>query len=251
MDTIGPIVRTVEDAALLLQIIAGYDPKDAITGNEPVPEYSRALGASIADIRVGVPRDYFFENLHPDVSTAVEAAITHLSKKVRLVREVTLPRLHVAENGTYDVELYHFQKPYFDKSPELYHPWSQRQMNDLKKVDSVPYVETLKRIRECRRDIRRIFEQVDVLLLPTMREPAPLISKTVDETHVRPHSNTSSFNHFGTPAMTVPCGFSKDGLPVGLEIVAGAFNEPAVLSVAYAYQQSTDWHLRKPPLLAM
>jgi aspartyl-tRNA(Asn)/glutamyl-tRNA(Gln) amidotransferase subunit A len=168
MDTIGPIARNVEDAAALLQVIAGYDPQDAITLTEPVPDYSQALHAPISHLRVGVPRDYFFETLHPDVSAAVEEAIGHLRGNVREVRDVKLPRLHIAENGTYDVELYHFQKPYFDRNPELYHPWSQRQMNELKKVETVPYVETLKRVRECRRDIRRIFQQVDVLLLPTM-----------------------------------------------------------------------------------
>jgi aspartyl-tRNA(Asn)/glutamyl-tRNA(Gln) amidotransferase subunit A len=110
-------------------------------------------------------------------------------------------------------------------------------------------VETLKRVRECRRDIRHTFEQLDVLLVPTMREPAPLISETVNETHHRPLSNTSPFNHFGTPAMTVPCGFSKDGLPIGLQIVGPPFGEPVVLSVAYAYQQTTDWHTRRPAIL--
>jgi aspartyl-tRNA(Asn)/glutamyl-tRNA(Gln) amidotransferase subunit A len=248
MDTIGPIVRTVEDAAAILQVIAGYDPNDAITLAEPVPDYSQALRAPIANLRIGIPRDYFFEDLHPDVASAVEEAIRHLKGQVREVRDVTLPRLHVAENGTYDVELYHYQKPFFDKSPELYHPWSQRQMRQLMLVQTVPYVETLKRVRECRRDIRRIFEQVDILALPTMREPAPLISETVSETHHRPHSNTGAFNHFGTPSMTVPCGFSKDGLPIGLQLVGPAFREPAVLSIAYAYQQSTDWHQRKPPV---
>jgi aspartyl-tRNA(Asn)/glutamyl-tRNA(Gln) amidotransferase subunit A len=82
-----------------------------------------------------------------------------------------------------------------------------------------------------------------------MREPAPLISETVSETHRRPPSNTAAFNHFGTPAMTVPCGFSKDGLPIGLQIVGPAYHEPAVLQLAYAYRQSTDWHKRTPPIL--
>lgn len=248
MDTIGPIVRSVEDAALLLQIIAGYDPADAITSMQPVPDFTKALGATIKELRLGIPRDYFFDDLHPDVSNAVEAAIQHMKGQFREVREVTLPRLNVAENGTYDVELYHYQKPFFDKWPELYHPWSQRQMNELKQVQTVPYVETLKRVRECRRNIRATFEQVDILFLPTMREPAPLISETVNETHHRPHSNTSPFNHFGTPAITVPCGFSKDNLPIGLQVVGPAFHEPTVLSVAYAYQESTHWR-RRPPIL--
>jgi aspartyl-tRNA(Asn)/glutamyl-tRNA(Gln) amidotransferase subunit A len=82
-----------------------------------------------------------------------------------------------------------------------------------------------------------------------MREPAPLLTATVNETHHRPPSNTSAFNHYGTPALTVPCGFSKDGLPVGLQIAGPAYHEPVVLSLAFAYQQSTDWHRRVPTIL--
>ena len=251
MDSIGPIAKTVEDAAALLQVLAGYDPLDGITASEPVPEYAKALGRSIAGLRVGVPRTYFFEQLQPDVAATVEAAIGVLRPKVRDTREVTLPRLRQAENGDYDVELYHYQKPFFDKSPELYHPWSQRHLNQMKKVETLAYIETLQRVRECRRAIRRVFEDVDVLLLPTMREPAPMISETVNETHRRPPSNTSAFNHFGTPALTLPCGFSTSGLPIGLQIVSAPWNEPVVLSVAFAYQQSTEWHRRVPPLTRM
>jgi aspartyl-tRNA(Asn)/glutamyl-tRNA(Gln) amidotransferase subunit A len=122
-------------------------------------------------------------------------------------------------------------------------------MNELKKVEAVPYVETLKRIRECRRDIRYTFEHVDLLVLPTKREPAPLITETINETHERPPSNTSAFNHFGTPAITVPCGFSREGLPIGLQIVGPPYGESAVLALAFAYQNVTDWHARKPPIL--
>ncbi|HTH49489.1 MAG TPA: amidase, partial [Candidatus Limnocylindria bacterium] len=232
----------------LLQVLAGHDPLDAIASMEPVPDYSKALGAPIASLRIGVPRQYFFEALHPDVAAAVEEAIRQLRGKVRDVRDVVLPRLRAAENGDYDVELYHYQKPFFDKSPEWYHPWSQRHLNQMKKVDSVAYIETLKRIRECRRDIRRVFDEVDVLVLPTMREPAPLISETVNESHRRPPSNTSAFNHFGIPALTVPCGFSKEGLPIGLQIAGPAFHEQVVLQVAFAHQRSTDWHRRMPPV---
>jgi aspartyl-tRNA(Asn)/glutamyl-tRNA(Gln) amidotransferase subunit A len=248
MDTIGPIARSVEDAAMLLQVIAGYDPLDAIVRDEPVPDYSQALHGSIAGLRVGVPREYFFEQLHPDTASAVEEVVRWLKGRVREVREVSLPRLRIAENGDYDCELYHYQRQWFDKTPELYHAYSQRLLNRVKKTDTVAYIETLKRVRECRRDIRRVFEQVDVLVLPTMREPAPSLAETIAETHRRPPSNTSAFNHFGTPAITVPCGFSKDGLPIGLQIAGAAFREPVVLQVAHAYQQATEWHRKRPPV---
>src|SRR5258708_37262325 len=102
---------------------------------------------------------------------------------------------------------------------------------------------------ECRQQVQDVFEKGDNLGLPTMREPASLISETVNETHRRLPSNTAAFNHFGIPAITLPCGFSGDGLPIGLQIVAPAWHEALALSVAYAYQQSTDWHKRKPPIL--
>jgi aspartyl-tRNA(Asn)/glutamyl-tRNA(Gln) amidotransferase subunit A len=246
MDTIGPITRSVEDAAVLLQILAGYDSQDSITLDRPVPDYWKSLRAPINHLRIGIPRQYFFEQLHPDVAAAVETAIHQLEHRVREVREVTLHRLQIEENGDYDAELYHYQKQFFDNTPELYHPWSREQLSKLKQVQTVAYIETLKRVRECRRDIRKTFEAVDILILPTMREPAPLIAETINRQHHRPPSNTSAFNHFGTPAITAPCGFSKSGLPIGLQIVAAAYNEPALLSVAYAFQQATDWHKRRP-----
>jgi len=162
---------------------------------------------------VGIPRDYFFEHLDPDVARLVEDAIAILRPHVRGVHDVILPRFEFVKDGSYDVELYHYHKPFFDKSPELYHPWSRRQLESLKSVTAVGYVETLKRLRECRRDIRRVFENVDVLLLPTMREPAPLLSETLDETPRKPPSNVSAFNRFGTPALNILCGFSETASP--------------------------------------
>ncbi|HEY3456871.1 MAG TPA: amidase [Bryobacteraceae bacterium] len=241
LDTLGPITRSVEDAAALLQVLAGYDPNDAIVLDKPVPDYSAALVRPIHHLRVGIPRDYFFEQLDPDVARFVEDAIAVLRPHVRSIRDVILPRFEFVKAGSYDVELYHYHKPFFDKSPELYHPWSRQQLESLQSVTAVGYVETLKRLRECRRDIRRVFENVDVLLLPTMREPAPLLSKTLDETHRKPPSNVSAFNRFGTPALSIPCGFSREGLPVGLQIVGRAFDEASVLTVGYRYQQATSW----------
>ena len=116
----------------------------------------------------------------------------------------------------------------------------------MKKTDTVAYIETLKRVRECRRDIRRVFEQVDVLVLPTMREPAPSLAETIAETHRRPPSNTGAFNHFGTPAMTVPCGFSKEGLPIGLQVVAAPFREETVLRMAWAWQEASGLKGKRP-----
>jgi aspartyl-tRNA(Asn)/glutamyl-tRNA(Gln) amidotransferase subunit A len=248
LDTIGPMTRSVEDAALMLQVLAGFDPEDSITADAPVPNYASGLRASISDLRVGIPRDYFFERLNPDVSAAVEAAINVLRPKVREMRDVVLPQFQFVENGSYNVELLHYQAQFFYKSPELYHPWSRKELTEMESVTAVNYVETLKRLRECRRDIRKIFQTVDILLLPTKRDVAPTIKATIEESYRRPPSNTSAFNRFWTPAISVPCGFSRDGLPIGLQIVGPSFSETRVLAVAYTYQQATDWHTRQPKL---
>ena len=246
LDCPGPMTRSVEDAALMLGLMAGSDPLDAITLDRPVPDYSRALRDSAANLRIGVPRPYFFDNLDPDVATNVEAAINLMRKKIREVRDVTLPLFPPVEGGGTDIELYHYHREMFNASPDKYHPTSRRLLERAKATSAERYVETLKRIREARRDVRRTFEEVDVLLLPTMREPAPLIREIVEQTHRLPPSNVSAFNRFGLPALTLPCGFSRDGLPIGLQVVGPYFGEGVVLTTAFAYQQATDWRLKHP-----
>jgi aspartyl-tRNA(Asn)/glutamyl-tRNA(Gln) amidotransferase subunit A len=246
LDCPGPMARTVEDVALMMEVLAGNDPLDAIVQERPVPAYTRALNESVAKIRVGVPRAGFFENLEADVSKQVEAAIGVMRPRVREVRDVTLPQFQPVQGGGTDIELYHYHRTMFEASPELYHASSRRLLERAKTITPVEYVETLKRIREIRRDVRRIFEQVDVLLLPTMRETAPAIAEVVSGTHRSPGSNVSAFNRFGLPALTVPCGFSADGLPIGLQVAGPNFGESMVLTVAMAYQQSTDWHRKRP-----
>jgi aspartyl-tRNA(Asn)/glutamyl-tRNA(Gln) amidotransferase subunit A len=246
LDCPGPMARSVEDTALMLGVMAGSDPLDAITLDRPVPDYSRALHDSVANLRIGVPRPYFFDNLDPDVATNVENAINLMKHKTREARDVALPLFPLVEGGSTDIELYHYHRAMFDASPEKYHPTSRRLLDRAKTISAERYVETLKRIREARRDIRRTFQEVDVLLLPTMREPAPFIKEIVDQTHRLPLSNVSSFNRFGLPALTLPCGFSRDGLPIGLQVVGPYFGESVVLATAFAYQQSTDWHLKHP-----
>jgi aspartyl-tRNA(Asn)/glutamyl-tRNA(Gln) amidotransferase subunit A len=228
--------------------LAGFDPADSITADVPVPDYAASLQSPLSKLRLGIPRDYFFDGLDPEVAAAVDGAIGLLRPKFLEVHDVVLPRFQFVRNGSYDVELLHYQAPFFRKSPDLYHPWSRRQLTELENVTAVNYVETLKRLRECRRDIRRVFGQVDILILPTKRATAPTIKATIDETYKRPPSNTSAFNQFGTPAISIPCGFSRDLLPIGLQIVGPAFGEPQVLAVAHAYQQVTDWHTRHPTL---
>ncbi|RDJ93010.1 hypothetical protein B4Q13_24880, partial [Lacticaseibacillus rhamnosus] len=128
---IGPMARSLEDAAVMLQALAGFDPADSITSDKPVPDYTAALHTPLSNLRLGVPRDYFFDGLHAEVASAGDAAIRLLRPKFREVRDVVLPRFQAVRNGSYDVELLHYQAPFFRKSPELYHPWSRRQLTEL------------------------------------------------------------------------------------------------------------------------
>src|SRR6185436_9199024 len=162
-----------------------------------------------------------------------------MKPRVREMKDVKLPEFQNVPGGGTDIELYHYHKDLFEKDRDKYTAYSQRLLDRAKIADPVAYVETLKRIRECRRDVRKVFAEVDVLLLPTMREPAPPIKEVMDRTHRGKPSNTSAFNRFGLPALTLPCGFSKEGLPIGLQVVGPYFGESVVLSVAYAFQQST------------
>lgn len=237
LDCAGPMARCVEDAALLLEVIAGNDPLDAITLDRPVPAYSRSVRDSIAKIRIGIPRTNYFENLDADVATRVEEAIALLKSKVAEVRDIQLPAFQPVQGGGTDIELFHYHKTFFETSFKDYQPYSQRLLERAKDVTAVGYVETLKRIREARRDIRRTFVDVDVLLLPTMREPAPRIKDVMDRTHRGRPSNTGVFNRLGLPAMTVPCGFSRDRLPVGLQIVGPAFGESIVVALGSAFER--------------
>ena len=250
LDCPGPMARSVEDVALMLAILAGNDPLDAIVQDRPVPSYLRALHEPVGRMRIGVPRIGFFENLDSEVARQVEAAIELMRGKAAEVRDVTLPQFQPVPGGGTDIELYHYHQKMFEASPETYHPSSRRLLEQAKTTSAVQYVETLKRLREARRDVRKTFEEVDVLLLPTMRETPPLISDVVNGRHRSPGSNVSAFNRFGLPALTLPCGFSPAGLPIGLQVVGPSFGESAVLAVAMAYQQSTDWHRRRPPLAA-
>ena len=114
LDTVGPMTRSVADAALMLQILAGFDSADSITVDVPVPDYAASLNASLSHLRLGIPRDYFFDNLHPLVAAAVENAIRLMRPKFRDVKDVVLPRFQFVENGSYDVELLHYQALFFE-----------------------------------------------------------------------------------------------------------------------------------------
>ena len=248
LDHVGPICKTVEDSSFMLAAIAGFDPMDPASADVPVPDYSRALKMETSKLRLGVPRSPFFENLHPEVARAVEAAIEVLRKISGPVRETTLPATFPLLLPVTGAEAYAYHAKYLAQSPDLYQPFTRDRIIEFgRDVKGSEYADALHQTNLLRREIRKAFANIDLLITPTMPRPAESLaeSKNFDPIGLQ---NTSPFDIFGLPAITVPCGFTNSGLPIGLQISGGPFAESTVLALAHAYERETEWHKRRPKL---
>ena len=250
LDHIGPLAATVEDAAIVLQAVAGYDSRDITSVDVPVADYVSAVREGVKGIRVGVPRDYFFDDLDVDVAAAMEHALEGLQSLGAELKDVHLDvptdrRLQMAE-------AYAFHAENVAKSPELYLPDTVRRIRAGEDASASEYIQRRREQDEARRNIRAAFEDVDVLVTPTIPMPAPAIADLkADPDALRPAElkllrNTRPFNVWGLPAISVPCGFTQSGLPIGMQIAGPHWREDLVLQVAYAYERATAWHKRRP-----
>ncbi len=250
LDHIGPLAATVEDAAIVLQAVAGYDSRDITSVDVPVADYVSAVREGVKGIRVGVPRDYFFDDLDVDVAAAMEHALEGLQSLGAELKDVHLDvptdrRLQMAE-------AYAFHAENVAKSPELYLPDTVRRIRAGEDASASEYIQRRREQDEARRNIRAAFADVDVLVTPTIPMPAPAIADLkADPDALRPAElkllrNTRPFNVWGLPAISVPCGFTQSGLPIGMQIAGPHWREDLVLQVAYAYERATAWHKRRP-----
>ncbi len=244
LDHAGPMCKTVEDTALMLNVIAGYDEQDPTTADVPVPDYVRALRTPTSKLRLGLPRKPFFDDLNPDVARAVDAALGVLGKLTASMMDVSLPQ--PAAGPILGVEAYAYHAQWINKSPELYQPAVRAALQRSADIKAEPYARALRDLGQIRRDIKKVFTAVDLLVLPTMAEPPFKVE--VGLTRNVSARNTSPFDAFGIPTISVPCGFTSAGLPVGLQIAGAPWAEPAVLALAHAYEQETEWHKRHPKL---
>ena len=252
LDHVGPIARTVEDTALLLQVIAGYDARDPASLDVPVPDYLAAMRAErVGGLRVGIPRALFFDRLDPEVAAATAAAIEALRGLVGSVRDVQLPPVSTTPLVT-DDEMYAVHAEWFNSVPHLYQPPTRRALDGASKLTARDYIVARREIERLRRSVGTVFGGVDVLVTPAVK----IQPRTIDEAIRRSGStealppeltNTSAFNVFGLPAVSVPCGFTAGRLPMGLQVVGPHFGEARVLAVARAYEQATAWHRQAPP----
>jgi aspartyl-tRNA(Asn)/glutamyl-tRNA(Gln) amidotransferase subunit A len=252
-DHVGPITRSVQDATLMLQVLAGYDPEDATSADVPVPDYSPVLSqGGVGALRVGVPRTHFFEKLDPEVESAISAALSEIGKLAASIQEVEMPASNDTTILRAEAYAYHFDN--IKKSPELYQPETLRRIRSAEDITTVAYIKARRKVDEYRRTISKIFGTVDVLITPTSPVPpfkiAELLANLDDlrTKEILMLRNTRPFNILGLPTISVPCGFTKSGLPIGMQITAAPWAEANVLKLAQAYEQQTTWHSRRPNL---
>jgi aspartyl-tRNA(Asn)/glutamyl-tRNA(Gln) amidotransferase subunit A len=252
LDHIGPLTGTVADAAVVLQAIAGYDPLDVGSADVPVSDYVSGLFSELGDatttLRVGIPRAHFFDELDDEVRAGVERALVVIGTLVADVRDV---HIEVSSDRTVQAaESFAYHAENIARSPELYQPETLRRIRSGEKISAAEYITRRRELDLERRRVRDIFTGVDLLVTPTMPIPAPAIADLKkDPAALRPAEltllrNTRPFNVWGLPAVSVPCGFTKSGLPVGMQIAGPHWREDLVLSLAHAYEQATDWRGR-------
>ena len=255
LDHVGPIARTVADAAVIFQAIAGFDAKDKASVDAPVEDYIAALAKNLKPLRIGVPRKFFFEELDADVASAINHALSGLAAIGAELCELKLRGLElpVATDRTLQKgEAYAFHAEFVARTPELYQPETLRRIRTGDNVSPEKVLECRRELERARREITTTFADVDLLVTPTTPIPAPLIAELKQNPELlRPREllllrNTRPINVWGLPAISVPCGFTPAGLPIGLQIIGPHWGEATVLQLAHAYEQATAWHKREP-----
>jgi Asp-tRNA(Asn)/Glu-tRNA(Gln) amidotransferase A subunit family amidase len=252
LDHVGPISPTVSDAAVMLQAIAGYDAKDLNSADMPVPDYLAGLRDGSEPARIGIPRKFFYQDLDPEVAAAVEQAVELLRTLAGDISDVELDT--PTDRTLQTAESYAYHAEFVSRSPELYQPETLRRIRKGADISRAEVEQRRREQEQIRREIPKVFEDVDVLVTPTTPVPAPAIAELKQNPDLlRPREmlllrNTRPVNVWGLPAISVPCGFTSAGLPIGLQIIGPHWQEARVLQLAYAYEQATDWHKRIPKL---
>jgi aspartyl-tRNA(Asn)/glutamyl-tRNA(Gln) amidotransferase subunit A len=259
LDHVGPLARSVADAAILLGLIAGRDPLDTTSSRRPVEDFRGALGGKpLHKFRLGRPREHYWEKLDPEVRRATEAAVRDMEKRGAVVREVSLPHLKESLDAATEISLaealhVHEAAGYFPARAAEYGEEVRQRIEAGAKVPAHRYLAGFDVRRRLLVEFDTAFQDVDAIVAPTVPVPAPLIgaeSVQIDgeQFAVRPaivgHCRPANFT--GLPAISVPCGFTRDGLPVGLQLIGRAFDEAMLLRIAFSYERANDWGERHP-----
>ena len=259
LDHVGPLAPTVRDAALLLTVMAGRDPRDATSSQRPVPDYVAALGRGVAGLRIGVPEGFYFDRIDPEMAAAARAAADVLGGLGARVASVAVPDptglvdvanvISRSEAAAVHVRLL------TERAHEL-QPAVRARLEVGLRISAHDYLQAQRvRARLTRQFVEQVFGEVDVLLAPVIPEPAPALDAvkagTVEDVVARMgrfSRLTRPINALGLPALSIPCGFSAVALPLAVQVIGRAFDESTVFRVGHAYEQATPWHRQRPPL---
>jgi aspartyl-tRNA(Asn)/glutamyl-tRNA(Gln) amidotransferase subunit A len=251
MDHAGPMTRTVTDAALMLQILAGHDARDPGSVSHPVPDYTVQLDSGVRGKKIGVAREFFFEDCDPEVTSAVEAALDVFRGLGATVQDIMLPDMQAARAaGTVilfaEAAAYHAAG--LRERPHAFSDEVRALIEMGGFYTAVQYIQAQRLRRRLTAETRQALATYDAIVMPTSPVPAtPITPDPPGHAALRPR-NTLPFDFISLPAISVPCGFTHAGLPVGLQIVGKAFDEAGILRVARAYEQATAWHNQHPVL---
>ncbi len=253
-DHCGPLTWTVEDAALMLQPIAGHDPKDPASATAATADYSEAIREDISGLVVGLPRHFFFDprpSVDPEVQAVVETAVKELESLGARVEEVTIPSLEYVRSANSIImltEAYSFHADDLRNRPGDYGQQARVRFRIGGLLSAADYLQATKIRQAAKREFAQALEKVDVLVSPTMTQPAPPFQGYDPAATARDPSFTAPYNFTGLPAISVPCGFTQKGLPVGMQIAGKPFAEPEILRVAHTYERHAGWYKRRPPV---
>lgn len=250
-DHVGPLTISVYDAALMMQVLSDYDSPHPGAGR-PARSLVSAFDDFPANLRIGVPRAFFFDDLHPEIADAIDKAIqifVHLNAEIRDIK-LEVPTDRALANA----EAYAYHKALAERSPDLYQPATLARIQSGAKITAHDAFRASRDLQESRHAIQEVFHDLDVLLTPTVPIPPPAIAELREHPEdLRPREvmmlrNTRPFNVWGIPTISVPCGFTKDGLPIGLQLAAAPWRGIVLLQAAHAYEQATEWHKKRPRL---
>ena len=248
LDHVGPMCRAVADSALVLQALAGYDSRDIASISASIPNYSSALQRRTSALRLSVPRA-FYADVDSQILDAIERALSVLSDLTASTRDVELPAR--PEARPVGVEAYAYHEEYLDEKRDFYAASTLERILSGADVPATDYADVLYQLKLGRKSIAAVFEDVDILITPTLVQLPVTIEaamKSPLEVTRMLIRNPAPFNYYGIPTISLPCGFSRDGLPIGLQMSGRALGELEVFALAHAYEQATDWHDRTPPL---
>jgi aspartyl-tRNA(Asn)/glutamyl-tRNA(Gln) amidotransferase subunit A len=257
LDHIGPMTRTVTDAALMLQVLAGRDTADPSTAAVAIPDYRRGMGGDPRGLRVGIVREMFFERLDPEVRDALEAAVRALEGLGVRVQEVRLPRVHHAGPATFAIitaESMAYHEPYLRTRASEYGADVRARLMTGQFVLATQYLKAQRARQVLRAEVDGVLATVDALLIPTTPIPAPrtdereaTVGGVTDDVRAWLTRCTRPINLTGHPALSVPCGLTASGLPIGLQLVGRYFDEVTLLRLGRAYEVVSPMRDRRPP----